>query len=314
MSTAPAISVEPLAAPTLEVVWQEDASAYAFTRDADGALSSSTLQLGRPAVADLALVGSGVEARRLDVAGLLRLVDAPPAELVLGGSAQVLFAVVELARRSVAEGLVHPDLDQGDGWWFAFWGATLDATVQKTLTQIAAALPEVGAAAFGGDRHATVLDLYQVAVYRIARDRLRAARVQLSGSTRQSRPSALELFLDGLSAPEAVLPRHSGYAALERRLSRWVDTGLGRPSAAPWKLGLRLDERGSGLVLEPWLQAGDDPTLGLPASLLWQGGADVFAFVRASNPQRDLIRQLGEIEPVLADAGIELDAVEPTEV
>ncbi|MGI8421231.1 MAG: SNF2-related protein, partial [Gaiellaceae bacterium] len=42
--------------------------------------------------------------------------------------------------------------------------------------------------------------------------------------------------------------------------------------------------------------------------------ADVFAFVRASNPQRDLIRQLGEIEPVLADAGIELDAVEPTEV
>ena len=36
------------------------------------------------------------------------------------------------------------------------------------------------------------------------------------------------------------------YLALERRLSRWVGEGLEQRSAAPWKLGLRLDERGHG--------------------------------------------------------------------
>ena len=63
------------------------------------------------------------------------------------------------------------------------------------------------------------------------------------------RPSALELFVDGLAAGESVLPPHSGYAALKRQLSRWVYDGLGalaRGSAAAWKLSLRLDERTVG--------------------------------------------------------------------
>ena len=140
--------------PTLEIVWQQDATAILFVRDADGALSAGELTLGKPTVAKLALGGDSFPARRLDVPQLIRLADAPPAEPVAGGSARAIFALVELAQRSVAEGLVHPDLDHGGGWWHAFWGATLDQSVQATLTEIAAALPAVSADAFDGDRDA----------------------------------------------------------------------------------------------------------------------------------------------------------------
>jgi hypothetical protein len=66
--------------------------------------------------------------------------------------------------------------------------------------------------------------------------------------------------------------------------------------------------------LEVWLQAEDDPTLSLPASLLWSGGEEVFAFMRASNPRRALIQGLAGIEPVLAEGGVVFDAVEPAVV
>ncbi len=310
--------------PTLEIVWQQDASAYVFIRETDGTLSTRDLRLGTPAIAELVLVGPRVDVRRIDAAGLVRLSAAPPTGVELGGSARAMFAVVALAQRSVAEGLIHPDLDYDDGWWFAFWGATLDTAVQEALTQIAAALPAVSAGAFGGDRDAAVRDLYPVVVDQIARDCLRADNVRLTSTTRYGRPGALELFLDGLVAREAALPRHSGYAALERQLSRWVGDGLARRSAAPWTLALQLDERPAGeadgaghsptLTLELWLHAGDDPTLALPASLLWQGGGDIFEFVRSSDPRRDLIRQLAEIESLLAGVGVEFDAVEPAAV
>jgi len=274
----------------LELVWQQDATASLLTREPDGTVSA---------------------ARSLDVRELIRLAETPPADA--GGSAVAVFAVVELAHRSVTEGLVHPYLEHDGGSWHAFWGATLDESVQATLDEIAAALPEAAAAAFGGDRDATVRDLYPVLVDQIARDRLQAGRVRLGAALRNGRPTALELFLDGLSAPEPELPRHAGYAALNRRLSRWLDDGLGRRSSAPWKLGLHLDERGTALVLELWLHAEDDPTLGLPASLLQEEGDEVFSFLRASDPRRDLARQLTEIEPLLAEHGIRFDDAEPAE-
>ena len=185
--------------------------------------------------------------------------------------------------------------------------------MQATLDQIGAALPKAAAAAFGGDRDATVRDLYPVLVDQIARDRLRAGRIQLGAALRNGRPTALELFLDGLSAAEPELPSHAGYAALNRRLSRWLDDGLGRRSSAPWQLSLHLDERGTALVLELWLHAEDDPTLGLPASLLQGDGDEVFGFLRASDPRRDLARQLTEIEPLLAEHGIRFDEANPAE-
>jgi hypothetical protein len=274
----------------LELVWQQDATASTFTRDPDGAVSA---------------------ARSLDVRELIRLAEIAPADA--GGSAAAVFAVVELAHRSVSEGLVHPYLEHAGGSWHAFWGATLDERVQATLDELAVALPEAAAAAFGGDRDATVRDLYPVLVDQIARDRLREGRVRLGAALRNGRPTALELFLDGLSAPEPELPHHAGYAALNRRLSRWLDDGLGRRSSAPWKLGLHLDERGTALALELWLHAEDDPTLALPASLLHEEGDEVFSFLRASDPRRDLARQLTEIEPLLAEHGIRFDDAEPAE-
>ena len=303
---------------TLEIVWQQDPTAYVFARAGDGTLSADGLSVGTPASADLTLA-RGIDARRLDVRELVALAADPPAGLEPGGSARAVFAIVELAHRSVAEGLVHPYLDQGDDGWHAFWGATLDATVQASLAEIAAALPLIAADAFDGDRDTMVHDLYPVVVDQIARDRLRGDRVNLVGGLPR-RPSALEFFVEGLAAAGPLLPAHSGYAALKRQLSRWVYDGLGalsRGSAAAWKLSLHLDERtvagGTELVLELWLQAEDDASLSLPASLVWDDGHGIFSFLRASDPRRDFIQRLAEIEPLLAEHGIEFDGAEATE-
>jgi hypothetical protein len=308
----------PAAARTLEIVWQQDPTAYVFARSGDGTISADDLHAGTPAAADLSVAGR-VDARRVGVRELVALAAAPPKGLEPGGSARAVFAIVELAHRSVSEGLVHPYLDHGDGGWHAFWGATLDAAVQATLAEIAAALPAVAADAFAGDREATVQDLYPVVVDQIARDRLRAGRVSLVGRL-PVRPSALDLYLEGLVAAESLLPPHSGYAALRRQLARWVYDGLGvlaRGSEARWKLSLHLDERAAGgetgLVLELWLQAEDDAQLSLPAALVWEGGADIFSFLRASDPRDDLMRQLAELEPLFSAHGIRFDGAESTE-
>ena len=325
-SPEPIIPNEAPATPALELLWQQDATAYALLRGDDGSLSAGHLHIGMPAVADLAHLGHGATARRLGLRELTGLALAPPAAMTLGDSARATFAVVELARRSVAEGLVHPQLQYDHGHWLAFWGATLDASVQSALGEIAAALPPVCADAFDGDAEAAVYDLYTCAVDQIARDTLHAAGVRLARPARRGAPTALTHFLDGLVAPEPALARHPGYPALERKLSEWVDAGLGRRSVAPWLLSIRLDERPAGpgspgaetaapsLVLELWLQAADDPTLSLPASLLWQGGGDeIFGFLRASDPRRALQSQLTAVEPVLAEAGVVFDLERPDE-
>ncbi len=311
-STAPAL-------PALELLWQDDATAYAIARGADDALSAGHLHLGMPAIADLGELGAAVAARRVGVGELIALAADPPAGMELGGSARATFAVVELARRSVSEGLVHPQLDQNGGRWFAFWGATLDPSMQDSLRELAAALPPVCAHAFDGDRGETVRDLYACVVDQVARDRLAAANVRLGSSSSFGRASAAQLLLAGLTGAEPALPPHGGYPALARKLTEWVDRGLGRRSSAPWTIALRLDEReraagdGASFALELWLQATDDPTVALPASLLWAGADEVFAFLRASDPRRALLRKLGEVEPLLAEAGIRFAEVEPTE-
>ena len=65
-------------------------------------------------------------------------------------------------------------------------------------------------------------------------------------------------------------------------------------------------------MLELWLEAADDPTLALPASLLRDGDDEVFAFLRESDPRRALELRLATIGPVLADAGIVLDGDPPS--
>ena len=221
------------------------------------------------------------------------------------------------------EGLLHPQLQHGGRAWLAYWGATIDDSVQETLDAIAAALPAVCADAFDGDADALVHDLYACAVDQIARDLLHAAGIRLGNRLMRSRPSAPELFLDGLTSSEPELPLHAGLAALERRLTSWVDSGLERRSSAPWLLALRLDEDNDGqgdagartsVVLELWLQAADDPTLALPASLLEEGGDDVFGFLRSADPRAAIQRQLGLIGPVLAEGDLTFDPAAPATI
>ncbi len=294
--------------PTLEIVWQ-DAGAYAFVRRTDGTFDDGGLSAGVSSKIELEAIGAEVPARELDAAELIELAGASPAGLAQGASARAIFTLVELAQRSVAEGLVHPQLSRGGTTWYAFWGSTLDDGVQEALAGIAAALPR--AAAPAGDRDDVVGALYPHLVDRIARDRLIDAGVKLGNPSRLGRAPALDAFLDALGAPEPDLAPGPSYAALERRLSRWVDAGLAEVAEASWRVGLHLDERtaGKGLALELWLHAADDPTLSLPVSLLEEGGDDAFAFLRSSDPRGDLNEQLAELQPIVAGYGIELDTV-----
>ena len=298
------------AAATFELLWQQDASAFALVRGPDGTLSAGDLQLGMAAVADLCLAGRrGVAARLVELDELLDLVDDAPAGLVPGGSALIVFEVVRAARRSVASGLVHPHLEAADGRWHALWGATLDERVRDELAALAHAAPAAAADAFDGDTDALVHDLYGCAVDELARRALRTVPMVPAVAGRRA-SGAVEHFLAGLAAPSPALPAHTGYPALERRLAAWVDEGLSRRSRAPWNLCLRLDEQetGGAVVLELWLEAADDPTLALPASLLRDGSDEVFAFLRESDPRRALELRLQLIAPVLEAAGIELRA------
>ena len=314
MSEAASTAIEP----TLEILWQEDASAYVLVREPDGTLTSRGLQAGMPAVADLVHAGHGVGARRLELQELLELESGAPLALEPGGTARVVFAVLDVARRSVAAGLVHPHLEAADGRWHALWGATLDEHVVDELQAIAHATPTAAADAFEGDTRAFVHDLYACAVDELARRALREAGVSLRSA---SPPTAgvADRFLAGLAAPTPELPPDGGYVALERRVAAWVDGGLARRSRAPWNLGLRLDELdavsaadGPSVVLELWLEAADDPTLALPAELLESGADEVFGFLRDSDPRRALDRRLETIAPILADAGIALRGDPPT--
>ena len=306
------------AAATFELLWQQDASAFALVRGADGTLSAGDLQLGMPAVADLGLAERGVAARLVELDELLDLVDDPPEGVVPGGSALIVFEIVRAARRSVASGLVHPHLEAADGRWHALWGATLDERVRDELAALAHAAPAAAADAFDGDTDALVHDLYGCAVDELARRALRTVPLVPAAAGRRA-SSAVEHFLTGLAAPSPALPAHAGYPALERRLASWVDEGLSRRSRAPWNLGLRLDEPEAGagdgaVVLELWLEAADDPTLALPASLLRDGSDEVFAFLRESDPRRALELRLQLIAPVLESAGIELRGDPPSAV
>ena len=299
--------------PSFELVWQHDATAWAFVRAADGTCGEGGLQVGAPAQLELEAAGATFTARRIGIPELVELADAPPGDLAFGDSARCAFALVTLARRTVSEGMVHPQLSRGGSSWFAFWGATLDDSLQTELNGIAHALPAVCAEFFLGDKTAAANGLYPLLVDRIARDRLHDAGVQMGNASRIGRSPALESFLSGLSAVDPELPATYSYATLAGRISRWVDDGLGHIKEAHWKIGLHLDERSANgdLVLELWLHAEDDPSLSLPVDLLWRGGEDGFAFVRASDPYEDLAAQLEELAPILAEHGIEFDEDEP---
>ena len=242
---------------TLEILWQQDVSATVLARGADGSLSSGGLARRDPR--RLRSRRSSGRVRRARRVGLTELIG-----LARRAAATSSSSAARRGRRSPCSSSPHARSRKGSSTrssqhggrtWLAYWGATIDEPIQEALDAIAAALPAVCADAFDGDRDALVHDLYACAVDQIARDRLRAAGVRLGNRLMRSRPSAPELFLDGLTSTEPELPPHAGLGALERRLTDWVDRGLERRSSAPWLLSLRLDERSDD---EP--RDDDDPT------------------------------------------------------
>ena len=316
MSAAEAtLSEQKSALPTLEIVWQQEPHAFVFLRDAEGGLTDGQLEVGAPASADLTLA-RGVPARRVDVRELVALAaDPPPGELELGGSAQGVFALVALAHRSLAEGLVHPYLDHGDGDWHAFWGATLDSSVQAALADIAAALPPVAADAFDGDRDATgARPLSRRRRPHRARPAARrprqAARRICRGARRRSSSSSTGSPLPTRSCRPTPATRRCGGSS-----RAGCTTGSARSRAARRRRGgspSTSTSAATGIVLELWLQAEDDPSLSLPASLVWEGG-DIFSFLRASDPQTAFVQRLAELEPLLTEHDIHFDGAEATE-
>jgi hypothetical protein len=282
----------------LELVWHPEAVAFAFSRDgsADGSDELDVLE-------------ETYRGRFLSVEELASWEPAEP----LADSARSVLHVRELARRAVSEGLVFPQVAEIGGEWFAFWGATLEAQIEQTLTRIAAASPAVIADYFHGDRVATVNDLYPRLVDRIARDRLVARGVKLGSARPFGRNRAAEAFLHGLASPEPDLLHGPAYGALERKVTRWVDQGLARLIRAPWGVGLHLDERDGGLVLELWLHASDDATVALPAALLWDAGPDAFRFLRDSDPEIDLRAAFGPLRAALEQHGFAFERERPRE-
>ena len=171
----------------LDLLWHPDAVAFAFSRD--GSASGDE---------ELDVLGDTYRGRFLGTEELAHWEPEEP----LADSARALLHVRELARRAVSEGLVFPQVADIGGEWFAFWGATLEAQIEQTLTRIAAASPPVIADYFHGDRIATVNDLYPRLVDQIARDRLVAADVRLGSARPFGRNRAVEAFLHGLPSPE----------------------------------------------------------------------------------------------------------------
>ena len=290
-------------APTLELLWQDDTSALALVRDADGRLTADGLALGAPAGADLSHVGpertrGACSSPSSSMSSRTVICSAAAPGDVCRPRARPPFArrrarppTPPVGRRPLARTL-GGNARRGRA-----------GRARRDLGRHAGDLH----GAVDGDADAFVYDLYGCALDELARRALSSVGLRAPGW----RDAAPERFLATLHADDPTLPANAGYTALERRLSAWVDGGLDRRSRAPWNVGLRLDELDDGIgpsrvLVELWLQAADDPTLALPASLLHEGGEEVFTFLREGDPHAAIRRRLETIHPILADAGIPL--------
>ena len=234
-----------------------------------------------------------------------------------GGSALIVFEIVRAARRSVASGLVHPHLEAADGRWHALWGATLDERVRDELAALAHAAPAAAADAFDGDTDALVHDLYGCAVDELARRALRTVplvpRPPVGAPRAPSSTSSRGWPRRARRSPRTpATPRSSDGS--RRGSTRASPAARARRGTSASASTSRSGRRDGAVVLELWLEAADDPTLALPASLLRDGSDEVFAFLRESDPRRALELRLQLIAPVLESAGIELRGDPPSAV
>ena len=189
---------------------------------------------------EVELAGAEVEARRLTVQDLVGLEAALPPGVALGDSVRAVFAVVAVARRAVDEGLVYPQLSGGRDGWAAFWGATVDTSVEAELAAIAAALPPVSAEPFDGDADAVVDDLYPHLGDRIDRLTTEVAGLRKQEAAVEVRLNAKQAELDRAMAQLDVAKTRlvkmrshlkRALSALRDRLVAIYETGT--PDVAP---------------------------------------------------------------------------------
>ena len=236
---------------TLEIVWQQDATAWVFARAGDGMLSAEGLHVGVFGSGELASAGR-IDVRRVPVRDIVVLAADPPAGDRASVGARGRSSRSSSSRTArVAEGLVHPYLDHGDGGWHAFWGATLDRACRRRSPRSQRRCRRSRPTRSTATATATVHDLYPG---RRRPDRARPAARRRACSLR---PPMLPRSPVGARA----VPRraHRGRLAAaaatpatrrcERQLSRLGrTTGSARSRAvrSAWRIGLHLDERGRG--------------------------------------------------------------------
>ena len=212
-----------------------------------------------------------------------------------------------VAERFVSAGRVVPGLSvEGQGrarsWWWPLPSADDRALIGGLLTE-------------DGPARAAVAEALQELVDREARRRLVRAGVELV-SARRGRRTATEAWLGSLTTHDPWLPASlpaKEVAALAAHVVDWARTGL--PTVGPTRLCLRIHEPAE--PVDPWrvellLQATDDPSLIVPATMAWAG--DHLPGLDGGEPMEQLLTGLGHAVRVAPELAPLLDEAQPTEL
>ena len=229
-----------------------------------------------------------------------------------GLEADLLERCQAVAERFVTVGRVVPGLTvEADGrarsWWWPLPSADDRALLRGLVAEDRPFAREA------------VVEALQELVDTAARRRLVQAGVTLV-PPRRGRRAATEAWLVSLTADDPWLPaslRAEDVVALAAEVATWVRSGL--PTAGPTRLCLRFhepDDHAHPWLVELLLQATDDPSLIVPATVAWTGGR--LPGLEDGEPVEQLLTGLGravrvapELEPLLDEArptALELDS------
>ena len=225
-----------------------------------------------------------------------------------------MFAIVELAHRSRRRGArasVSRPRRRRAGTRSGARRST--RRVQARSREIAAALPPVAADAFDGDRDATVHDLYPVVVDQIARDRLARRSRRLVGQLPRPPVGARALRRRAHRAPSAAAAALRLRGAASGSCRAGCTTGSARSRAARRRRGSSACTSTSG---RPATRRSSCSSCGCRRRTTRRSACRRRSCGRAATTSSrscarairagDLIRQLAELEPLLAEHGIRL--------
>jgi SNF2 family DNA or RNA helicase len=331
----PATSAGPLSSPDCAVGDAGPAGTLAAGRGVDGNRGS-----GRPGRA--ALAPWQVPAVSFDPAAALALLtvlgqqDVRSERGVLAGTIRFLSALALLAADLTTRGRVLPGLDESeDGGQIARWRPVLAGADALRARELTIALPPLcrATSAEGEPSAAVVSDALGLLTDAAVRGRLAAAA---GFALLPANPSAplTDRWVASLTGADGRFSVRKGEAALTAQLAfalwAWQDAAQEPPG--PVRTCFRLIEPdqpaspadpvdpGDGGVDRAWrvefaLQSSDDPSLLLPASDIWSGGAaDGWAAAGLSYPEDDLLAGLGRASRLFGELDAELQGAAPASV